>query len=138
LTGVKVSLAGSAIASLLVTGLAAADECRAQVARADRAAMTAIPGWWNPLGIASARAVSAVAEPAFAAPVLAAVAIRAARRQGWRAGLAPAVAVPAGMLARRALADLIARPRPPADLWLASPEGYSLPSRHTTLTRRAA
>ena len=36
-------------------------------------------------------------------------------------------------MARRRLSRVIARQRPPADAWLAEPEGFSLPSKHTTL-----
>jgi membrane-associated phospholipid phosphatase len=36
------------------------------------------------------------------------------------------------------LSRLIARPRPPASAWLAEPEGFSMPSRHTTLAVLAA
>jgi membrane-associated phospholipid phosphatase len=31
------------------------------------------------------------------------------------------------------LSRVIARQRPPTDAWLAEPEGFSLPSKHTTL-----
>jgi membrane-associated phospholipid phosphatase len=104
-----------------------------RLARADRAAVAAVPGWRNSRGIAAARAVSAMAEPGLAGPLLAAAAVIAARRGGWRAAALPALAVPAGVAARWLLSELIARPRPPAEAWLTEPEGYSLPSRHTTL-----
>jgi hypothetical protein len=38
-----------------------------------------------------------------------------------------------GPAARRHLSRVIARRRPPAEAWLAEPEGFSLPSKHTTL-----
>lgn len=50
----------------------------------------------------------------------------------------PALAVPAGAAARWLLSEMIARPRPPAAIWLAEPEGYSLPSRHTTIAALTA
>ena len=40
--------------------------------------------------------------------------------------------VTAGLAARALLCHVIARPRPPADGWLAKPHGFSYPSRHTT------
>jgi membrane-associated phospholipid phosphatase len=43
----------------------------------------------------------------------------------------PAVAL--GAAARGRLSRVIARQRPPAEAWLTEPEGYSLPSKHTTL-----
>jgi membrane-associated phospholipid phosphatase len=36
-------------------------------------------------------------------------------------------------VARRRLSQLVARPRPPAAVWMTEPEGFSLPSKHTTL-----
>lgn len=44
----------------------------------------------------------------------------------------------AGAAARSRLSRAIARQRPPADAWLAEPDGFSLPSRHTTLAALAA
>jgi undecaprenyl-diphosphatase len=46
--------------------------------------------------------------------------------------------VAAGALVRRGLSEAIARPRPPEDAWLAEPEGFSLPSKHTTMAALAA
>ena len=110
----------------------------AQLARADQAVMATLPGWRNSVGITVARAVTSMAEPGFAGGVLAAVAVAAMRDKGLRMVAIPVVLVPAGMLARKALSDLIARSRPPQSLWLAKPEGYSLPSRHTTLAALTA
>jgi undecaprenyl-diphosphatase len=100
--------------------------------------MSALPAWRTSRGIAVSRAVSALAEPGVAGPVLAAAAVIAARRDGWRMAGLPALAVPSGMVARWLLSEAIARPRPPAEIWLAKPEGYSLPSRHTMLAVLAA
>lgn len=99
--------------------------------RADRAAMAALPAWRRTGLVRVACAVSDLAEPAVVGPVLTAVVLVAARRGGWRAAIVPA-AVPAALAARRRLAAVIARSRPPEDLWLTEPEGFSLPSRHTT------
>jgi len=104
----------------------------------DRAAIEALPAWRCPAGLAAAGVVSALAEPAVVAPLLAAAAVTAVGRNGWRAACLPALAVPAGMLARWRLSQVIARPRPPATAWLTRPEGYSLPSRHTTLAALTA
>ena len=109
-----------------------------RLADVDQAVIAALPAWRNPRGVAVAKAISAVAEPPVAGPLLAAAGVIAARRDGWRAAALPLVAVPGGVAARRMLSDLIARPRPPAELWLAEPEGYSLPSRHTTLAALTA
>jgi membrane-associated phospholipid phosphatase len=104
-----------------------------RLAHLDRTAMAALPSWRSPRGVAAARVVSAIAEPRAVGPVLVAAAVIAKRRGGWRAAVLPALAVPSGMVARWLLSEAIARPRPPAEVWLAEPKGYSLPSRHTTL-----
>jgi membrane-associated phospholipid phosphatase len=87
----------------------------------------------RPPAVGAARAVSALAEPAVAAAVLAAFAAVVARRAGWRAACWPPLAVAGGAAARRRLSQLVARPRPPAAVWMTEPEGFSLPSKHTTL-----
>ena len=51
---------------------------------------------------------------------------------------APCLVVPAGAMARRCLSRVIRRPRPPESGWLAKPEGFSLPSKHTTLAALTA
>jgi membrane-associated phospholipid phosphatase len=108
-----------------------------QLSRADRVLIARLPEWRTPCGVTVAWTLSVTAEPAVAGAVLAAGALIAARRRDWRAcGLA--LAVPGGMVARRLVSDLIARPRPPESRWLVEPEGYSLPSRHTTLAALTA
>ena len=92
----------------------------------------------RPAAVRAAHMVSALAEPAFAAAVLTAFAAVVARRAGWRAACLPCLAVAAGTVARRRPSHLIARPRPPATLWLTEPEGFSLPSKHTTLAALTA
>lgn len=88
--------------------------------------------------IRAAHAVSAAAEPAaVAVPIAAATAI-AIRRPGWRAGLTPGLTVLTGMAVRRWLSARIGRERPPQSGWLTQPEGFSLPSRHTTLAALTA
>lgn len=100
----------------------------------DQAAIRALETRDRPAAaVSAARAVSALAEPAFASAVLAAFAVTAARRTGWRAACLPGLAVAGGAVARRRLSRAIGRPRPPAAVWMAEPEGFSLPSKHTTL-----
>ena len=114
--------------------------------RADQAAYAALIAGRRPAVVAAARAVSGVAEPRVVYPALAAAGLIAARRAGWphscRAGWAqavrPGLVVAAGAAARRQLSHVIARPRPPAAQWLTEPEGFSLPSRHTTLAALTA
>jgi len=98
----------------------------------DRAIIGALPSLRTPRGIAVARAVSALAESTVAGPLVASAALVACRRHGWQAAMLPVLAVPSGVLLRWLLSEAIARPRPPAAVWLAEPRGYSLPSRHTT------
>ena len=62
----------------------------------------------------------------------------AARRDGWRSACVPCLVVASGAAARRRLSRVIARQRPPAETWLSEPEGFSLPSKHTTLAALAA
>jgi membrane-associated phospholipid phosphatase len=92
----------------------------------------------TPGEISAARALSALAEPWPAAVALALSGAIAVRRAGWQSACAPGVSVAAAMVARRALSAAVARPRPPAPGWLAQPEGFSLPSRHTSLATLAA
>ena len=99
----------------------------------DRQTMALLPALRCPAGVTAARMVSALAEPGMAAAVLAAHAALRAPRDGWRAACGPAVVVASGTVARRWLSRVIARPRPPATGWLTEPEGFSLPSKHTTL-----
>jgi undecaprenyl-diphosphatase len=88
--------------------------------------------------VTAARLLSGVAEPAVVSPVLATAAVLAIRRGDWRNACVPAVAVASGAGVRRRLSRVIARPRPPAERWLTDPEGFSLPSKHTTLAVLAA
>jgi len=61
------------------------------------------------------------------------MAVRAARRIPGGTRLWPCLAVASGAAVRRWLSRAIARPRPPEQAWLTEPEGFSLPSKHTTL-----
>ena len=99
----------------------------------DRQVMALLPTLRRPAGVAAARLVSALAEPGVVTAVLAAQAMLTARRDGWRAACGPGVVVASGAVARRWMSRVVARPRPPAAGWLTEPEGFSLPSKHTTL-----
>jgi undecaprenyl-diphosphatase len=94
-----------------------------------------------------ARAISALAEPEVAYPVLLLVGIAAARRDSWRDARTPSawwhacvpcLVVAAGAAARKEVSRAVHRSRPPQDTWLAQPEGFSLPSKHTTLAALTA
>jgi membrane-associated phospholipid phosphatase len=113
---------------------AAAD--RGWLARAERAGFRAVLASRCPAGTAVARAVSALAEPGAVYLLLAAAG--AARRDGLRGVCLPCLVVASGAVARRRLSRVIARQRPPAEAWLSEPEGFSLPSKHTTLAVLAA
>jgi membrane-associated phospholipid phosphatase len=99
----------------------------------DRRAFEAVRARRGPGAVNVARIVSALAEPHFAYPVLALAGISGARQGLWRPAAVPCLAVAGGAAARRHLSRVIARRRPPAEAWLAQPEGFSLPSKHTTL-----
>jgi len=88
--------------------------------------------------IRAAHAVSALAEPAMVAAPLAAAGLLSARGDGWHAAFKPSLTVITGMAIRRGLSRMIARPRPPSANWLIAPEGFSLPSKHTTLAALSA
>jgi membrane-associated phospholipid phosphatase len=127
--------AAAAFAGVAVLA-AAAD--RGWLADADRRAFEAVRTRRGPATTRIAHAVSALAEPDVVYPVLALVGAAAARRDGWWRAGAPCLAVAGGAMARRQVSRLIARQRPPAAAWLIEPEGFSLPSKHTTLAALAA
>jgi membrane-associated phospholipid phosphatase len=106
--------------------------------RIDRKLPAVLQDRRSPAGVTAARAVSSLAEPEFVTAVLAARVLIAWRRHTWRAAFAPCLVVPAGAMARRCLSRVIRRPRPPESGWLAEPEGFSLPSKHTTLAALTA
>ena len=92
----------------------------------------------NPAAVRTARAVSSLGEPGFVLiPIAAATAI-AVRRVGWRQACVPGITVATGAAVRRILSQAIARPRPPEAIWLTEPEGFSMPSKHTSLAVLAA
>lgn len=128
-------IAGAAAAFATLAAVASAAE-GGRLADADRALFEMVRAHRGRAGMLAAQVISALGEPVVAYPALmAGVAIRGA---GWhRAGLACLVVV-TGAETRRWLSRVIARPRPPAEAWLTEPEGYSLPSKHTTLAALTA
>jgi membrane-associated phospholipid phosphatase len=111
---------------------------RGGLARFDQQAINVLRERRHPAVVAAARAVSALAEPEATAGLLAVCTVVIARRAGWRAACTPWIAVTSGAMVRRRLSRVIARPRPPADVWLTEPEGFSLPSKHTTIAALTA
>ncbi len=107
------------------------------VSRVDRCAFELVRARRGQTAIRVARMVSALAEPGVVYPVLALAGVGAARRGDWRRAGVPCVVVASGAVIRRRLSRAIARQRPPADAWLVEPEGFSLPSKHTTLAALA-
>jgi membrane-associated phospholipid phosphatase len=119
-------------------GLASAQTNDSWLGHLDQAVITAIRRGRSPAGVATARLVSSLAEPRLAVFPLATATVFALRRAGWRAACGPSLSVAVGMAIRRSISSTIARQRPPADLWLTEPEGYSLPSKHTSLAALTA
>ena len=126
----------AAIVAFAAPVVVAAAADRGWLAGLDRAGFRAVLARRCPAGTTVARAVSALAEPGVVYPLLAAAG--AARRDGWRGACVPCLVVASGAAARRRLSRVIARQRPPAETWLSEPEGFSLPSKHTTLAALAA
>jgi membrane-associated phospholipid phosphatase len=126
----------AAITTFAAPAAVAAAAGRGWLARVDRAGFQMLMARRCPAGTVVARAVSALAEPGVVYPLLAAAG--AARRDGWRGACGPCLVVASGAAVRRRLSRVIARPRPPAEAWLSEPEGFSLPSKHTTLAALAA
>ncbi len=87
----------------------------------------------SPAAIRAARRVSAAAEPAVAFLPIAVCAVAGLLQGDRRSSWVPGLTVITGMAARRRLAQVVARPRPPETIWMAEPEGFSLPSKHTSL-----
>jgi membrane-associated phospholipid phosphatase len=125
-------LAVAAVAFAAAAALAPAAD-HGWLAEADRWAFEAIRARRGATAVKAARMVSALAEPEIVYPVLAIAGITGARQgRWWRAGV-PCLVVAGGAAARRRLSRVIARQRPAAEAWLTEPEGFSLPSKHTTL-----
>jgi membrane-associated phospholipid phosphatase len=128
-------IAGAAAFTALAIVAWAGD--RGPLADADRALFEAVRARRSGARTVAARAVSAFAEPTVVYPVLFAAGT-VVGKPGWRRACVPCLAVGSGAVARRILSRVIARQRPPAQAWLIVPEGYSLPSKHTSLAAMAA
>jgi membrane-associated phospholipid phosphatase len=125
-------IAVAAVAFTAAVALAPAAD-HGWLASADRRAFEAVRARRGSTAIKAARHVSALAEPHVAYPVLALAGVAAARHGRWWQAGAPCLVVACGAAARKRLSRIIARQRPPAQAWLIEPEGFSLPSKHTTL-----
>jgi membrane-associated phospholipid phosphatase len=140
-TGVDGSARHHAFRSVLAfAGLAViiarAEEGR--LSRFDQAVIRMIQDGRRPGVVTAARAVSALAEPGYVIFPLTVATAAVARRAGWRQACVPCLTVAGGAAVRRLLSRAIARPRPPAAVWLAEPEGFSMPSKHTSLAALTA
>jgi membrane-associated phospholipid phosphatase len=131
LTGRPALSAAAAFAAL--AAVASRADADGLLARADRAAYEKVRASRREPAVAAARRVSALAEPTVIYPVVVAVGLRTRGDTRWRRAATACMVVAAGAATRRQLSRLIARPRPPAQAWLIAPEGYSLPSKHTTV-----
>ena len=130
-------VAGAAVAFAALAVLATRTAGHGCLARADQAAFDRVRARRTSTGVALAHAVSALAEPEVIYPLLVVTSVAAVRRAGWRHAAVPGLVI-SGAVARQMLSRLIGRPRPPAEAWLIMPEGYSLPSKHTTLAALGA
>jgi membrane-associated phospholipid phosphatase len=131
-------LAARCVLGFAGCGLLAIQSQDSWVGRLDQAISALVADRRSPAAIGTARAVSAAAEPAVIFLPLAAASVASARRRGWQSGWVPGLTVLTGMKARRRLSQAVARPRPPARIWLAEIEGFSLPSKHTSLAALTA
>lgn len=108
-----------------------------RLAEADRLLFEVIRAQRGRARTTAARIISAFGEPVVVYPVLVVGGVMS-RKDGWPRAFVPCLVVASGAVARRRLSRVIARPRPSAGAWLTRPEGYSLPSKHTTLAALAA
>ncbi|ACU72846.1 phosphoesterase PA-phosphatase related [Catenulispora acidiphila DSM 44928] len=106
-----------------------AESFSSRLAAADRALAAQAVKHRGPATVALARALSDGAEPHVIYPVLAIGAFIS--RTGAKDAGRAALTIATGMAVRRAVAQAVRRSRPPASRWLAEPNGFSLPSRHT-------
>jgi membrane-associated phospholipid phosphatase len=131
--------AGAAAAAFVATAVIGYQAVRpGPLAHADRAAFAVVRARRRPAGVVAARAVSALAEPGVTYSAAALTGVVASRRTGsWRAAV-PLLAIWSGAAVRRRVSRVIGRSRPPSTAWLVEPEGFSLPSKHTTVAALAA
>lgn len=108
------------------------------LAGADEAAFAAVRARRHPAGAKAAHALSALAEPELAYPIATLAGLSGVGRTNWRQILAPPLVIASGAAVRRRVSRIVARPRPPSTAWLTDPEGFSLPSKHTTMAALTA
>ena len=126
-------------AAFLALALVTRQSAGGELADLDQMAMAALRRHVRPEGaVATARMVSGLAEPAFVSLLMTTIVLLTARRTGWRGACMPYLAVTTGTAVRHVLSQAVARPRPPAGWWLTEPDGFSMPSKHTTLAVLAA
>lgn len=131
----RIATAAASFAAVAVMAAQVKDGGR--LAHADRMAFDRVRTSRHRTGVTVAEAVSALAEPRVVYPVLGLAAAATLPRIGSRRAVMPILVVAGGAAVRRRVSRVIARPRPPAEAWLTTPEGYSLPSKHTTLAALA-
>jgi membrane-associated phospholipid phosphatase len=129
---------GQCALAFATLGLVIAQGGDSQVGEFDQAVISKLESARSPGAVRTARAISGMAEPALSGAMLAVAAVVAARRGGWRTAVTPCLAVVSGAHVRRVLSRAVARPRPPEALWLTEPEGFSLPSKHTSVAALTA
>jgi membrane-associated phospholipid phosphatase len=132
------SHAGQSLLAFATLGLVIAQGAESQVGELDQAVISRLGTTRIPGAVRAARTVSGMAEPVLAGTILSAAAVIAARRGRWRAAVTPCLAVASGAHVRRVLSRAVARPRPPEAFWLTEPEGFSLPSKHTSIAALTA
>jgi membrane-associated phospholipid phosphatase len=130
----RAEIAGPAVAAMVLVVCLSRDGV---LRRIDQALVSVAAQRRGTATVRMAELISALAEPEVAAIALSAASAVAAPRVGQRA-FGPGVTVLAGMAVRRGLSIVIGRERPPADMWLVEPEGFSMPSKHTSLAALTA
>lgn len=129
---------GQCLLAFAGLGLVIVQDSDSRLGQLDQAVIKLVGSERRPAAVRAARAISALAEPEIAAAALVVAAVIAARREGWRTAVMPCLAVASGMRSRRILSSAVARPRPPEPMWLTEPEGFSLPSKHTSVAALTA
>jgi membrane-associated phospholipid phosphatase len=122
----------AAAAAFAALAIVASSSDGGRLADANRALFEVVRARRSGARTTVARTISACAEPAVVYPVLVAAGATV-RKSGWQRVCVPCLVVGSGAATRRVLSLVIARQRPPAEAWLTTPEGYSLPSKHTTM-----
>ncbi|MFK0284492.1 phosphatase PAP2 family protein [Streptomyces sp. NPDC090499] len=133
------SVALGAWAAFAVLALVVAGRHGAPLAL-DRTALAWSLGHRTDVAVAVARGITATGTGVvpYALVVAAGLVVGRTRRQRLVAALLGAGCLALGQTVRRAVLELIARPRPPQADWQTSASGWSFPSGHTTTAALAA